>query len=243
MKLFASTLLASCVPSACLAVVHSTWAFDKIPPAGLRDITFAFNVANAPHRVGFYFAQQFNFQNISKVGYTGLQPQVDVNGNSVIRGVFSSFQNGTTTNHPNCRPGADGGPGVSCGFIFPANYNHKFNMTVQNIGNTTWRGTAVDTVTNNATEIGVWTLPPTSGGILDSQLGFVEYFPWNNGKPHNCSTLPFTEVTMFNPTSKTTGASGGKITSVYEQPNLCEHLVNFSDTLVPGGHDIKVGFL
>ncbi|KAG0268172.1 hypothetical protein DFQ27_007403 [Actinomortierella ambigua] len=241
MKLFAPTLLAACVPSACLAVVYNEWAF-VVPPTGLSDISFPFNVANAPHRRGFYFAQQFNFQNISSVCYTGLQPQVDDNGKSVIRGVFSSFQDGTTTSHPNCSPGADGGPGVSCGLIFPADYSHTFNMVVENTGGTTWRGSAVDTVTNVATEIGVWTLPSEAGGILGSQGGFIEYFLWNDGRSHDCSTLPFTEVTIFNPTSKTTGASGGTITSVYEQPGDCVTMVNFSDTLVPGGHDIKVGF-
>ncbi|KAF9162096.1 hypothetical protein DFQ26_003870 [Actinomortierella ambigua] len=218
----------------------NTWDFDQIPPTGLRDITFPINVANAAHKRGFYFAQQFNFQNIPHMGYTGLQPQADDNGNSVIRGVFSSFQNGTTTSHPNCGPGADGGPGVSCGLIFPVDYSHTLNMVVENIGGTTWRGTAVDTVTNVTTEIGVWTLPPESGAIVNGQMEFIEYFLGVQG---NCSALPFVEVTLFNPTSKTVGASGGNITSVYEQPGDCVSKFNFSDTLVPGGHDIKIGFL
>ncbi|KAG0268173.1 hypothetical protein DFQ27_007404 [Actinomortierella ambigua] len=179
-------------------------------------------------------------RNIPNVGYTGLQPQLDVNGNSVIRGVFSSFQNGTTSSHPNCSPGADYGPGVSCGFIFPADYNHTINMVVENIGNTTWRSTAVDTVTNAATEIGTWTLPSEAGGILDWQLGFVEYFL---GLPDGCSTLPFTEVTMFNPTSRTPGAIGGLISTVYEKPGTCAGKDNYSNSVVPGGRDIKVGFL
>ncbi|KAF9162094.1 hypothetical protein DFQ26_003868 [Actinomortierella ambigua] len=245
MRLLAVTLLV-CAPSLCFGFFASinNWGFSEFPETGLNDITFPFNVANAPHTRGVYFAQMFGFQNIKESGYTGLQPQEDDNGNSVIRGVFSSFQNGTTTNHPNCSPGADGGPGVSCGFIFPANYNHIFNMTVQNIGNTTWRGTAVDTVTKNATEIGVWTLPPESGAIVNGQLGFFEYFLWNGGgESHDCSTLPFSEVTMFNPTSMADGAVGGHIISVYEDSSECSTHVNMSYTAVPGGYHIKAGFL
>lgn len=43
----------------------------------MNDITFSLNIANVPHKGGFYFAQQFNFKNVSRVGYTGLQPRPD----------------------------------------------------------------------------------------------------------------------------------------------------------------------
>ncbi|KAG0268174.1 hypothetical protein DFQ27_007405 [Actinomortierella ambigua] len=237
MKLHATTLFALCAPSVCLAVVSLSWDFLAIPTTGLLDITFPFNVANAPHQTGFYFAQQFKFIKVAEVGTIGLKPQEDVNGTSVIRGVFSSSQNGTTTNHPNCSPGADGGAGVSCEFTFPATYSNTFNMVVENINGTTWRGTAVDSETSNTTEIGEWTLPSESGGILGSQTGFIEYYA------HNCTVPPFTEVTFFNPTSDTPGAMGGSIETVAERPYGCEKQANFTDRGVPDGHDISIGVL
>ena len=64
-------------------------------------------MANAPQESGFYFAQQFNFNNVDEVGYCGVQPRAASDGNSIVHGVFSSFQNGTTTDNPNCSNGAD----------------------------------------------------------------------------------------------------------------------------------------
>ncbi|KAI9236265.1 MAG: hypothetical protein BYD32DRAFT_462679 [Podila humilis] len=57
---------------------------------------------------------QFNFKNVSRVGYTGLQSRSDSNGTSIVHAAFSSFQNGTTSAHRNYHNGADSGPGVSC---------------------------------------------------------------------------------------------------------------------------------
>ncbi|KAG0223711.1 hypothetical protein BGW41_005422 [Actinomortierella wolfii] len=229
------------VPSLAFGLVGNDWKFQRAPADGLNDITFPFNLAKAPHTRGYYFAQQFNFHNTKEVGYTGLQPQPDKNGRAIIRGVFSSFQGGTTTNHPNCYLGADGGPGVSCAVLIEGDYNHTYETVVENIGGTTWRGTLVDTVTGTKTVIGEWTLPAGSGKIKNGQVGFVEYFIWNGQPSHTCDSLPFTEAVFFHPTSKTTGASGGKITSVYEYGD-CVGKVKYSKTPVNGGFDIKVGF-
>ncbi|KAF9361344.1 hypothetical protein BGX26_004202 [Mortierella sp. AD094] len=241
MKLTAAAVLASCVPSLGFALVGNGWKFNSAPSGGLNDVTFPFKIANAPHKSGFYFAQQFNFHNVAEVGYTGLQPRPDSNGNSVVHAAFSSFQGGTTSNHPNCSDGADGGAGVSCSVDINGDYSHTYNLVVKNTSGTTWRGTLVDTVTGKSTVVGEWTLPHGAGKIVNGQVGFVEYYIWNGQPSHTCNSLPSTKATFYNPTSKTRGASGGKITSVYEYGD-CVGKAGYSARKVSKGYDIKVGF-
>ncbi|KAG0096952.1 hypothetical protein BGZ93_003716 [Podila epicladia] len=240
MKLVA-TVLALCAPSLSFALIGNDWAFDSAPLDGLNDITFPFNMAKAPHKSGFYFAQQFNFKNVAEVGYTGLQPREDEDGNSIVHAAFSSFQGGTTTQHPNCYTGADGGPGVSCAVDIKGDYSHTYSLTVENTDGTTWTGTLVDTETGASTVVGEWTLPEGAGKLVYKQMGFVEYYTWNGQPSHRCDSLPFTEATFYNPTSNTVGASGGRISSVYEYGD-CEGKAGYSLTNVDGGYDIKCGF-
>ncbi|KAF9285699.1 hypothetical protein BGZ68_003619 [Mortierella alpina] len=241
MKFTTTALLAACVPSLAFALVGNGWKFDNAPADGLNDITFPFNMAKAPHKSGYYFAQQFNFHNVKDVGYTGLQPREDSSGNKIVHAAFSSFQNGTTTKHRNCHYGADGGPGVSCAVDIKGGYRDTYNLVVANIGGTTWRGTLVNTKTRRSTVVGIWTLPAGAGKLVNGQVGFVEHYKWNDGKPHACNTLPFTEATFYNPTSKTRGASGGKITSVYEYGN-CIGKVRYSAKKQSKAYKIRVGF-
>ncbi|KAI1290457.1 hypothetical protein EDD11_009348 [Mortierella claussenii] len=229
------------MPSLGFALVGNDWKFQNAPSDGLSDVTFPFNIANAPHKSGFYFAQQFNFNGVAQLGYTGLQPRPDANGNSVVHADFSSFQDGTTSNHPNCHSGADGGPGVSCAVDINGDYSHTYNLVVENIGGTTWRGTLVDIVAGSSTVVGEWTLPSGAGKIVNGQVGFVEYYIWNSQPTNTCASLPFTEATFYDPTSKTSGASGGQITSVYEHGD-CVGKAGYRATKVSGGYDIEVGF-
>lgn len=241
MKFTAAALLA-CVPSLAFALIGNDWRFTSAPADGLNDVTFPFNIAKAPHKAGYYFAQQFNFHNVTDVGYTGLQPRPDFRGNEVVHAAFSSFQAGTTTNHPNCHMGADGGPGVSCAVDIIGNYTHTYNLEVKNVRGTMWRGTLIDTVTRKATVVGEWTLPAGAGKIVNGQVGFVEYYNWNDGKPvHDCRTLPFTQAKFYNPKSKTKGSSGGAITKVYEY-GLCIGKVKFSATKLSKNQNIRVGY-
>ncbi|KAG0223503.1 hypothetical protein BGW42_005827 [Actinomortierella wolfii] len=229
------------VPSLTFALIGTEWRFQSAPTDGLNDLTFPVNIANAPHEPGFFFAQQFSFHNTNEVAYTGLQPQKDQNGRSVFRSVFTSFQGGTSTNHPNCHLDGDGGPGVSCAVLIEGDYSHTYNTVVENIGGTTWRGTLVDTVTGAETITGEWTLPAGSGKIKNGQSGFVEHFIWTGEPPQTCDSLPFTEVTFYHPISETSGASGGEIAAAFEYGD-CVDKVGFSRTQVNGGLEIKVGF-
>ena len=241
MKLTTAALLALCAPSLAFGLVGNGWSFKKAPTTGLNDITFPFNMAHAPTVSGFYFAQQFNFLNVKEVGYTGLQPIPNAKGKNMVHAVFSSFQGGTTTKHKNCHMGADGGAGVSCALEVPGNYKHNYQMEIKNIGGTTWRGTLIDTVKNKSVVVGEWSLPAGAGKLANGQVGFVEYYIWNGQPSHTCDSLPKTEATFFNPTSKTKGASGGNITSVYEYGD-CVGKAGYHLKKVSNGYDIKVGF-
>ncbi|KJZ70082.1 hypothetical protein HIM_10522 [Hirsutella minnesotensis 3608] len=239
------TILASYVPSLALALVGDDWRFDNAPADGLNDITFPINIANAPHQTGFYFAQQYEFEGVKDGSYCGLQPREDKNGQSIIHGVFSAFENGTTSSHPNCHNGADGGPGVSCAVDIVGDYSHTYNIYIENAGGTTWRGILIDTETDQGTVIGEYTLPAGSGKILNGDGGFVEYYPWNGEDGHPCDTLPRTEVTFGDPSSQTEGAFGGRITSVYEYADKemdCVGRVGFSTSETSLGQNIQVGF-
>lgn len=231
---------AACAPSMAYGLIGHAWKFSSIPSGGLQDITFPFGISNAPHDRGFYFANQYNFQNVKEVGYTGLQPRADSGGQAVLHAAFSSFQGGTTSTHPNCSDGADGGAGVSCAVdVTGADYNSKWNIIVENIGGTSWRGTMVEVNTGTKTVIGEYTLPSGAGGIMDTQVGFVEYYPWNAQPSHSCSSLPKTEATFYNPTSS--GGSGGVIEKPYEYGD-CVGKANAKFTQASGGWTASCGF-
>ena len=234
-------LIASAVallPTFAMGLVGISWSVTNVPPSGLRDITFPFSIANSPHKTGYYFAQQFGFIGQSDIGYTGLQPRPDSSGKPVIHAVFSSFIASTTTSDTNCHLGADGGPGVSCAVEFSASYADAYQLVVQNTGGTTWSGTAVDTTTGNRVHIGSWTLPGGTQGIKGSQVGFIEYYLWNDGQNHPCSTLPFTSMTFGVPT---TTMSGGSLGNAYEYGN-CVGQVAFKSQRTSQGDAVSVGF-
>ncbi|KAG0320527.1 hypothetical protein BGZ99_004441 [Dissophora globulifera] len=237
MKLTAATVLASCAPSLAFALVGITWSIPGVPSTGLNSVTFPLSLAQTPHETGYYFAQQFNFVGQQDVGYTGLQPRPDANGRPAIHAVFSSFIAGTTTNDANCGSGADGGPGVSCGVEFSAPYSNGYNLEIVNTGGTTWTGTAVDSTTGDRVHIGTYTLPAGTQGIKGSQVGFVEYYPWNSGT-HTCSSLPYAYVTFGYPVSP----SGiGSLGDAYEYGD-CVGNVAFKNSRSAGGIDVQVGF-
>ncbi|EFY94998.1 hypothetical protein X797_010539 [Metarhizium robertsii] len=240
------TTVAAFAPQLGLALVGNDWSFPGRPwdgsSDGLRDITFPFNMAGASHDSGYYFAQQFNFHNVPDVGYCGIQNRPDDNGKSIVHAVFSSFQEGTTAdiNDENCHDGADGGPGVSCSVQVTGDYSHTYLLVIENNHGTTWTGTVVNTVTGNRTRVGTYTLPYGAGGIQPRQVGFVEYYPWNVGGP-DCSQLPKTEVTMYDPWSNTPGVGNGTMGRPYEY-GQCVGRVKFSSQKLPDGYNIDVGF-
>lgn len=235
---FLIAAVASLMPTLSMGLVGISWNVTNVPSSGLKNITFPFSIAQSPHRSGFYFAQQFNFVGQSDVGYTGLQPRPDSSGNPIIHAVFSSFISGTTTSDENCSPGADGGPGVSCSVEFSAPYGNGWNLEVVNTRGTTWIGTVVDRTTGRRVQIGSYTLPAGTQGIAKSQLGFVEYYLWNDGRLHACSSLPYTWVTFGIPVASTGVAA---LSDAFEYGE-CVGKVAFKNARTSAGVQVQVGF-
>ncbi|KAJ5167797.1 uncharacterized protein N7482_003391 [Penicillium canariense] len=230
--------LLSSIFQASEALVGLSWTVSDVSSSGLTDITFPISMPDAPHQSGYFFAQQFNFNAQSDIGYTGLQPRPDSDSQPVIHAVFSSFISGTTTDDSNCSDGADGGPGVSCSVDVTGPYTDGYLLKIQNTQGTTWTGTLVDATTGSETHIGTYTLPSGSGGIGGSQVGFVEYYPWNSGS-HSCSALPATSVTFGAPT--TSSGNSGSIGKPYEYGD-CVGKVGFSTQQSGSDYTVNVGF-
>lgn len=164
------------LPTLINAQASWTWSLEA-PEEGVKDLTIPMSVKGSAHKQHFYYAFQFPFKGVPDVGYTGLQPQADADGKSQIRGVFSSFNEGTTTDDTeNCSEGADGGPGVSCGFVFPGDYDQIYNIVIKNTADTTWTGTAVNTASGEEHHLGRYTLPSAAGGISGGNAGFAENY-------------------------------------------------------------------
>ncbi|GFF44427.1 hypothetical protein IFM46972_07541 [Aspergillus udagawae] len=223
------------------ALVGLSWSVSNTPSSGLKDITFPISMTDAPHKTGFYFAQQFAFNGLSDVGYTGLQPRPDASGSSIVHAVFSSFVAGTTSTDQNCSDGADGGAGVSCSVEIPAPYAPLYDLVVKNTGGTTWKATLVDTATGKSTHVGSYKLPSGAGGIKSDQEGFVEYYPWNGMASHSCSSLPYTNVTFGTPRTSTPGAGSGQLNKPYEYGD-CVGTANFDVRKTDQGYQVTVGF-
>ncbi|KAH2311433.1 hypothetical protein KXV92_007368 [Aspergillus fumigatus] len=202
---------------------------------------FPISMADTPHETGYYYAQQFAFTGLFDVGHIGLQPRPDASGSSIVHAVFSSFVSGTTSTDPNCHDGADGGEDVSCAVEIPAPYAPLYDLVVQNLAGTTWTATLVDTASGKSTHVGSYTLPSEAGGIESSQVGFVEYYPWNGMQSHMCSSLPYTNVTFVAPTSSTPGAGWGQVHRPYEYGD-CIGKVNFNAQTTGHGYQVSVGF-
>ncbi|KAJ7470226.1 hypothetical protein B0H11DRAFT_1010212 [Mycena galericulata] len=190
------------------ALVGASWSVTNVPSTGLTDITFPLTIVEADHISGYYFAQQYAFVN-SSIGYTGVQPRPDRNGKTVLHAVFSSFVANSTTNDTNCSLGADGGSGVSCSVEWNGVYNRTYAFEVKNQGAQTWVGTVIDSVTGARLHIGSYGLPASAGGIKGSQVGFVEWYPWNGGEPPNhCARLPYQKTIFGNPSTTHAGSVG-----------------------------------
>ena len=71
-------------------------------------------------------------------------------------------------------------------------------------------------------------------------MGFIEYYLWNDGKNHACSSLPFTSMAFGVPTTTTSGAIGS-LTDAFEYGN-CVGKVAFNSQKTVQGVQVQVGF-
>lgn len=211
------------------------WKIDNAPTAGLTDIIFStkFNPDTA-HVSGNYVADQFQFLNQTDVGYMGLQPRANQNGQQILHAAFSSFIAGTTSSDSQCSDGADGGSGVSCAVDFAADYSHGYTLTVARSGTDTWSGTVKDSVTGTSTHIGTYVLPSNSGNLRSSQGGFLE-----NYNTQSCSTVPRADVSVGAPTTST--GLTGKSYNAHEYGD-CLGSADYSSSVVGNGLRIQRGW-
>ena len=229
--------IASLLPASTLAAIYLGWTIPNVPSAGFQNISFPFDLSQAPHKEGWYFAQQFRFIGQDYVGFTGLQPLPDDNGQPIIRAIFSSFIPGTTVRDANCWDSAGGGPGAACSLEFPADYDHGYSLEVVNTGgSTTWTGTVVDTTTNKKLHVGTYTLPEGTQGIKSYEIGFVKYFEPEPDSEH-CDELPYTSVTFGNPFTPT---EEGSLGGAYEYPE--DFCTGEQDFKFKSGLQLEAGF-
>ncbi|WP_194897987.1 DUF3472 domain-containing protein [Catenulispora pinisilvae] len=219
--------------------VSLAWSLPGVPADGVTNITFPMTVNEATqHASGTYFAAQFNFTNAPDVGYMGLQPRADSNGQERLHAAFSSFNAGTTTDDPQCSTGADGGPGVSCATDFDAVYGDVYALTVTQTGPDTWTGTATDTDTQVTEHIGTYRLPSGSGNLAGSQVGFTEDYL----SVPSCAQSPRIDVFFGNPTSTDAGGLTGTIKAQYEY-NGCVGQADYQATNSSDGAHVTRGYI
>jgi len=124
---------------------------------------------------------------------------------------------------------------------FSAAYADGFQIEVINTEGNRWSGAVVDTTTGTKVHIGSWTLPAGTKGIKGGQVGFIEYFPWNDGQSHACSTLPYTSMVFGVPTTSTTGAIGS-LGNAYEYGNCVGQVEFKTNRTIDLGVEVSVGF-
>ncbi|MFJ5925124.1 RICIN domain-containing protein [Kitasatospora sp. NPDC092948] len=225
------------------------WSLPNAPSGGLTNVTFPMAVNPASEQVGLYFAQQFDFAN-KLGGYTGLQPQPTEGDRQPFRALFSVFAPGkggtpgpTSSDDPNCKPGADAGAGQSCAVFFDAKYGHTYNLTVKRTQSTsdkdTWSGDLYDSADTQhvLAHIGRWTLP--SGLLNPSQGGFVEYFRADQSAP--CTQNTVSDVYFGGPSSTDAGGLSGIVKNVHEY-GVCEGHSNYASAPMGSGQHIVRGF-
>ncbi|WP_406435432.1 DUF3472 domain-containing protein [Streptomyces sp. NBC_01589] len=164
-----------------------------------------------------------------QVGYVGLQPRV----NSGLA-VFSVSGSGTSTTHPNCRTGADGGSGTSCSVTYPYVKGRWYQLEIIKTGRDNWTGYVVDTSTNTWTTIGSWNVSSSAGLLKPSGVGFVEYYK----SVADCASIPYGQAVWGKPFASPEPGTGTN-TSAYTygpcKANAGYSLSNGEVTMTSGG--------
>ncbi|WP_328727242.1 DUF3472 domain-containing protein [Streptomyces sp. NBC_00259] len=171
-------------------MVSNSYSITGAPAEGLEKLAFPLKVISQPDASGYYWAQQYYFKS-GQVGYVGLQPRP---GNSGLA-VFSVFGSGTSTSHPNCRTGADGGSGTSCSVTYPYVEGRWYQLEIIRTGTNNWTGYVVDTATGVWTTIGSWNVAASAGYLKPTGVGFVEYYK----SLADCASIPYAQAVWGKP--------------------------------------------
>jgi len=172
------------------SLAGSDW---KPPSAGLTELTCPITINDAPDDAGYFVARQFTFEG-GRRGYFGIRPR---QGGKQLP-AFSVFGEGCEEASGLCRPGADGGAGVSCSAWADLRYGRAYNFTIRRdrSDERLWRGIMTDTETEAVTDLGAWRLPIGQGRLSGEWTSsFVEYY-----KPlPSCSDLPYIDAVLHVP--------------------------------------------
>lgn len=172
-------------------------------PAGMSPtadgLSQTFNV-HSGNLTGLYMANDFNFDT-GPQGYFGIQPQ---NSNGFMA-VFSYFGDNASSYHPNCKPGADNGNGMSCHVYFDLVYDRNYTLSMsrvsENSNNTiTWGCHLTDDFGTNI-DIGWWTVPKST--LLTWTTQFLEWYEAD--QKTNC--LPKLDYKFWTPIFSLDGVS------------------------------------
>ncbi|KAJ5239916.1 hypothetical protein N7468_004535 [Penicillium chermesinum] len=216
-SLLHTTLLTTLIHSS-TALVGLSWNIPSAPSTGLTEITFPISMPSAPHKSGYYFADN------------SASPAPPTSATQV------------------CSRAKTPPPPPSSTASSPAS--------------STGRPPATRTATTARTaarggEFGRRDVDRDAGGYGDggahayrglyaagwvrgsqgSQVGFVEYYPWNSGS-HSCGQLPATQVVFGNPVSAGMQGRAGKP----HEYGDCVGQVDFRTEVTGDGYEVTVGF-
>lgn len=157
-----------------------------------------------PNVKGYFWANQFHFENGNHAGYIGIQTRPKAEDKLVI---FSVFGKGTQSDSTNCRSGADGGSGTSCSAKFIWQDGHNYYLNVYKVPNYSteyyrWRGEIVDEITHQKQVIGEYETPVSWGLLSPSSIFFDEWFPFNASNQKNAqdrACVPYAKINTYYP--------------------------------------------
>jgi len=168
--------------------------------------------------------------------YFGMQPHGGCPGGGLCKlALFSFFGKGATTTSPNCKTGADNGPGMSCHIKYKWRKGVPYKFAIQLSGadpasrTRTWTGTITDRATGVTTEIGNWTIPGQNtfqAGLIGGEtVSFIEYYaPLHRG----CAAEPYAKVAMSVPTGFREGTPEQGGVSRTSPAKICAEAVKFT---------------
>jgi len=172
------------------------WVYPGAPRDGLESVSVSFlpvlAVRDSSRRGNaIYWAYNSQFSR-GQPWYMGIQPNSGW-GHKVL---FSVFGKGASSVSPNCKSGADGGPGVHCHLTYPWKVGNSYTMRAFLVGQDdqtrTWRGTVRDDATGTETLIGEVTVARAQGLIRPHAVTFSEYYRRNEP----CADRPLSEVLL-----------------------------------------------
>lgn len=225
----------------CVAATPSmNWKIKSSEP--INQITFGITINAAAPVDEFYYANQFGFTGGGGIGYTGIQPTKNTkDGKRQFMVLFSSFRKDTSTNHKNCKGGADGvKAGATCRLYVPGKLGDTFLFKVKKEGRFL-TGTTLNTNTGREDVIGQWEVGESAGDLAGSQISWIENYKMNNPNfKLICDNKgwPYYEVKFLPPTGND-GKLQGTISTLSSGSSACPGAITWTHdetgTLVKGG--------